>query len=96
MDPSSSGWFSYSPVDPASLDRLTDEQRAMIDQRTSDGAPELVGEVHVLVHDLRAGQSEVRVTAGPRGAESSLLRTAIRELQAALDVFDPADPPGLH
>jgi len=74
-------WRAYSPFDPD----LDPELRA---QHEATPQPEPIGEVHVFVHSLEDGHSEVRV--GPSADALSvdgLLEAAIRELQTARRIF---------
>lgn len=75
------GWHAYCPSDPD----LDPELRALHEVTPQ---PQPIGEVHVFVHSLEDGHSEVRV--GP-SADSltvdGLLEAAIRELQTARRIF---------
>ncbi len=75
------GWHTYSPDDP----NLDPELRALHEARA---VPEPIGEVHIFLHSLASGQSEVRVGPSAEGVSvEALLEAAIRELQTARGVF---------
>ncbi len=80
------GWRAYSPQDPD----LPDDLRQLHDEASP---PVPRGEVHVLVHEVEPGQSEVRVrvddTAGAKArlSEVELIDAAIVELRLARRAF---------
>lgn len=73
-----SGWRAFSPADPD----LPGDLRAMCEASRSS---RVLGEVHVFVHELRPGGSEVRV--GGEASEVELIDAAITELQEARCIF---------
>ncbi|MDQ2848280.1 MAG: glutamine synthetase [Actinomycetota bacterium] len=86
-----SGWFSWSPAISGSWERLTDEQRAVAQRHREQGngiPVEPIGEVHVLVHELAPGKSEIRFRPPDGVSKADLLRVAIRELQDAVAIFE--------
>ena len=89
MSDDQSGWFSYSPLDPSSLERLNDEQRAPLIRRRHQQAGDApnVGEVHLFFHSLEPGQVEIRFSGPPTAAPTDILRAAIRELETAISVL---------
>lgn len=96
MSSDQSGWFSYSPLDPSSLEprassveRLNDEQRAAVGRKRHEqvGDDTQVGEVHLCFRSLEPGQVEIRFSGPPTGAPTDILRAAIRELETAISVF---------
>jgi len=87
MSDSRSGWFSYSPLDPASLDRLSEQQRAVVKQHRGQPTPKPIGEVHVFIYDPAPGQCEIRFS-GPNDTNAAdVLPIAIRELESAHAIF---------
>lgn len=86
-----SGWFSWSPASSGSWERLTDAQRAAVQRHREQGSGrcvEPIGEVHVLVHELSAGKSEIRFRSPDGVSKADLLRLAIHELEDAVAVFE--------
>lgn len=86
MSDSGSGWFSYSPLDPASIDRLSEQQRAVVEQHRGQPKPQPIGEVHVFIYDIAPGQCEIRFS-GPDDTNADVLPIAIRELESAHAIF---------
>lgn len=85
-----SGWFSYSPLDPSSLERLTPGQRRLIEQRDAplSTADEAIGEVHLFFQSLEPGQVEIQFQGPQAAAPIDILRAAIRELTAIEFLMD--------
>ncbi len=84
-----SGWFNYSPLDPSSLERLTPEQRGLVEQcdEPPSTADEAIGEVHVFFRSLKPGQVEIQFQGPPASAPIDILQAAIRELQSAIAIY---------
>lgn len=83
MSDSESGWFSYSPLDAASIDRLSGQQRAVVEQHRGQPEPQPIGEVHVFIYDSAPGQCEIRFSGPDDTNAADVLPIAIRELESA-------------
>jgi hypothetical protein len=82
----SSGWFSYSPSDPASFDELTADQKVQVARPRPPKAVEPAAWVHVALESLSPGQSVVELDTGVF-SHRDVLEAAIAELTAAREVF---------
>lgn len=87
MSDSESGWFSYSPLDAASIDRLSGQQRAVVEQHRGQPEPQPIGEVHVFIYDSAPGQCEIRFSGPDDTNAADVLPIAIRELESAHAIF---------
>jgi len=87
MSDSGYGWFSYSPLDPASIDRLSEQQRAVVEQQRGKPRLKPIGEVHVFVYDPAPGQGEIRFSGPDDTSAADVLPIAIRELESAHAIF---------
>lgn len=89
MSEDQSGWFHYSPLDPSSLDRLNDGQRAVLARQGQEHAGDdaNIAEVHLFFQSLQPCQVEIRFNGPPTAAPTDILRAAIKELETAISVF---------
>lgn len=77
------GWRAFSAGD---LDKLPPEERTRAEQALAEyQALVPIAEVHILIHDWRPGQSEIRYSGPPADAapgwHQRLIDTAIEELR---------------
>lgn len=82
-------WFVFTPGD-LDDDHLTGEQKSAAVRALQD-QPSPIGEIHVLLHSLEPGRSEVRfggLADRSTTSQAELLTAAIRELEIVRQIFD--------